>query len=113
MGDNMQYDRNDEITYDEGFKTTGEREYYSQEELFDNGSEEQATFTSKEKKSKTYPTVLLTQLVVCLLCAVFLYCAKEYFPELYSSVMDSVTTYINDSLVVEGNNINDYFVLNG
>lgn len=108
---NMQYDRNDEIIYDEGFTTSTEREYYSP---IEHSGAEQTTApesnTQKTKPPKTYPTVLITQLVVCVLCAVFLYVSKEYLQDIYTVVMENISSLINDSLVVDGNDLNDYFV---
>ena len=66
-----------------------------------------------EKKKKPLPTVILCQLIICILLGIFLYCSRTYVPDLFSNIMSSVSDMINDSLVVDGNNLNDYFVNNG
>lgn len=115
----MQYDRNDEISYDEDFIQTGETEYYSSDDFGNYGvsreefSEKDNLDREKKKISKPFPSVLFFQLIICILCAVLLYASKMYFPDVYQNVMDKVSELINDSLVVEGNDLNDYFVNNG
>lgn len=100
----MQYDRNDEITYDEGFTTSSKSEYYNKDKDTEDFEPE------KEKKRKSFPSVLFFQIIICVLCGLFLYFSKAYSPNLYNTVMDKVNSLINDSLVVEGNDINEYFV---
>ena len=97
----MQYDRNDEIVYYKEFLETTNREYYNPEDYTNNDE-----FCSEEK-------VFLCQLIICILLGVFLYCSRTYAPDLFSNIMNSVSDMINDSLVVDGNNLNDYFVNNG
>lgn len=108
----MQYDRNDEIVYDKEFLETTNREYYNPEDYKNNDE-----FCSEEKvfrkKKKPLPTVILCQLIICILLGIFLYCSRTYAPDLFSNIMSSVNDMINDSLVVDGNNLNDYFVNNG
>lgn len=109
----MQYDRNDEITYDKEFLETTNREYYNPEDYKNNDEfcSEEKVFS--EKKKKPLPTVILCQLIICILLGIFLYCSRIYAPDLFSNIMSSVNDMINDSLVVDGNNLNDYFVNNG
>ncbi|MCH5202304.1 MAG: hypothetical protein J1F17_03770 [Oscillospiraceae bacterium] len=115
----MQYDRNDEISYDEDFTQAGETEYYNGDDFGDYGAsrddfyEKENYDREKNKNSKPFPSVLFFQLVICILCAVLLYASKMYFPDVYQNIMDKVSGLINDSLVVEGNDLNDYFVNNG
>lgn len=104
----MQYDRNDEITYDEGFTSNAGTEYYTGEESLTPQEE-----TVKEKREKSIPSVLIFQLIVCIILGAFMYVSKSYFPQFYSSIMNQVNSLINDSLIVDGNNLNDYFVNNG
>jgi hypothetical protein len=105
----MQYDRNDEIIYDENFKNITEKESYLPNNS-NNSNEQKDVNSSSAVKNKTYPTVLVVQLVVCVLTALFFYCSKEYFSDYYTDIMNTVNYYINDSLIIEGNNLNDYFV---
>lgn len=109
----MQYDRNDEITYDKEFLETTNREYYNPEDYKNNDEfcSEEKVFS--EKKKKPLPTVILCQLIICILLGIFLYCSRTYAPDLFNNIMSSVSDMINDSLVVDGNNLNDYFVNNG
>lgn len=104
----MQYNRNDEITYDEEFKSTTGTEYYTGKENLAPQEE-----TVKEKREKSIPSVLIFQLIVCIILGAFMYLSKSYFPQFYSTIMDEVNSLINDSLIVDGNNLNDYFVNNG
>ncbi|MGN0460402.1 MAG: hypothetical protein ACI4HL_05765 [Ruminococcus sp.] len=104
----MQYDRNDEITYDEDFKSNAGTEYYTGEENYQRDIEK-----VKEKKEKSIPSVLIFQLIVCFILGGFMYVSKNYFPDFFSTVMNEVNNLINDSLIVDGNNLNDYFVNNG
>lgn len=104
----MQYDRNDEITYDEEFKSTTGTEYYTGEENIAPQEE-----TVKEKREKSIPSVLIFQLIVCIFLGGFLYVSKNYFPDFFTAVMNEVNSLINDSLIVDGNNLNDYFINNG
>lgn len=98
----MQYDRNDEIIYDEGFTSSSKSEYYK--------GDKDTEITEKEKKKKSFPSVLFFQIIICILCGLFLYFSKSYAPQLYNTVMDKVNTLINDSLIVEGTDVNEYFV---
>lgn len=107
----MQYDRNDEITYDKEFQSASGREYCTGEEKEYNHTSNN-TDDSSNKKVRTYPSVLIVQLIICIICAGFLYCAKNYFPDFYNIIADNISAMINDSLVVDGNNINDYFAVN-
>lgn len=109
----MQYDRNDEITYDKEFLETTNKEYYNPEDYKNNDEfcSEEKVFS--EKKKKPLPTVILCQLIICILLGIFLYCSRTYAPDFFSNIMSSVSDMINDSLVVDGNNLNDYFVNNG
>ncbi|MGN0476742.1 MAG: hypothetical protein ACI4HM_05305 [Ruminococcus sp.] len=104
----MQYDRNDEITYDEGFKSNVDTEYYSGDEYLISQSN-----SLQEKPQKSIPSVLIFQLIVCFILGGFMYASKCYFPDFFNTVMSEVNTLINDSLIVDGNNLNDYFVNNG
>ena len=54
----MQYDRNDEITYDKEFLETTNREYYNPEDYKNNDEfcSEEKVFS--EKKKKPLPTVI-------------------------------------------------------
>lgn len=104
----MQYDRNDEITYDEEFKSNAGTEYY-------NGNDNLIPQSNPlhEKPQKSIPSVLIFQLIVCFILGGFMYASKCYFPDFFNTVMKEVNSLINDSLIVDGNNINDYFVNNG
>ena len=111
----MQYERNDEITYDEGFSTPTEREYYTGQFESDDYDREPLsnnyrTGKKNRDRNKSFPMVLLFQIIICVLCGLFLYFSKLYAPEFYSVVMDKVNSLVNDSLVVDGNDVNDYFV---
>lgn len=116
----MQYDRNDEISYGEEFTTPAEKEYYSySREDINSGNADVITeesgsdYRGKDKRNKPFPSVLFFQLVICLLCGIFLYVSKMYIPDVYNDIMDKVSVLINDSLIVDGNDLNDYFVNNG
>lgn len=106
----MQYDRNDEITYDEDFVTNTNREYYS-------GNDDDRYISNEEvinpKSKKAIPTLILIQLIVFVLCGAFLYFSKTSAPDTFNYVMGELKTLINDSLIIDGNNVNDYFVNNG
>ena len=104
----MQYDRNDEITYDDGFKSNAGTEYYSADE-----NVEPKSNSTHEKTQKSIPSVLIFQLIVCFILGGFMYASKCYFPDFFNTVMNEVNSLINDSLIVDGNNLNDYFVNNG
>lgn len=109
----MQYDRNDEIIYDKEFSETTNREYYNPQDYKKNDEfcSEEETFS--EKKKKPLPTVILCQLIISIILGIFLYCSQMYAPQFFDTIMDNVSVMINDSLVVDGNNLNDYFVNNG
>ncbi len=104
----MQYDRNDEIIYDEGFTSSSEKEYYRQDFNEEYNTEDKSV---KREKRKSFPSVLFFQIIICVLCGLFLFFSKQYAPDFFNDVMDKVSDLINDSLIVEGKDVNDYFVI--
>lgn len=105
----MQYERNDTIIYDEGFKTSAEKEYCISEEA-DKTETDDMVIESKINKYSSNSIVLITQLIICILCTTFLFVSKTYFSDIYSVVREKLSFLLNDSLIIDGNDLSDFFV---
>lgn len=97
--------KQNEITYDENWQTVSTPEYAQRVNVEDSTPEKEEANIIKPKKKRDSPIQLLIiiQLVICLLIALFAYTVKNIGGDFYTNLRDWYYSNLNSTLVVENN----------
>ena len=99
--------KQNEITYDENWQTVSTPEYAHTVSLNEEDStpENEVAIIQKPKKKRDSPIQLLIiiQLVICVLIALFAYTVKNIGGNFYTNIRDWYYSNLNSTLVVENN----------